>query len=294
MQSLWSTIRKKSNVARKSVAFANQIPRAIVRTRATPEDYRRRPPLLANSFPKSGTHLLMQILEALPGNRYFGSFIASTPSITFREHSAAAHLNRINRLVPGELAGAHIFYDPAYAETLARLNVAHFFVYRDPRDVAVSEAHYLAHMNRWHRMHRYFARLETDAERISASILGMSPTECPYDFQDIGKRFARYRGWLDRNDVCALRYEDLIAADRADTLNRVASFYADHTQGGHHDRAALIASIEANIQPQKSHTFRSGRAGGWQKAFKPEHKEQMKAVAGTLLVELGYENDLDW
>jgi len=39
-------------------------------------DYLGYPPVLANSFPKSGTHLLIQILQALPGIRDLGDFLA--------------------------------------------------------------------------------------------------------------------------------------------------------------------------------------------------------------------------
>ena len=165
---------------RKSAAYANQLPRAISRHRARDADYAARPALIANSFPKSGTHLLIQILQALPNAIYFGSFIASMPTITLRERSHETQRRLIGRAVPGEVIGAHIFYDPAHAAALARLNCAHYFVYRDPRDVAVSEAHYLTRMNRWHRMHRYFARrLETDGERISTAILGVTKLTFP-------------------------------------------------------------------------------------------------------------------
>jgi hypothetical protein len=290
----WHAARSQSNVLRKAAAYANQVPRAMVRRRARDADYAARPALIANSFPKSGTHLLIQILQGLPNAIYFGSFIASMPTIPFRERSCEAHLRLIGRTVPGEVVGAHIFYDPEHAAALARLNCAHFFVYRDPRDVAVAEAHYLTRMNRWHRMHRYFARhLETDGERISAAILGVSDPDFPYDYPDIARRFARYRGWLDRTDVFAMRFEDLISESRRETLGRITSFYG--SRGGVEiDADAVLDEIEANIDPRKSHTFREGRSGGWRRSFTPRHKEQMKRVAGQLLVDLGYEQDHAW
>jgi hypothetical protein len=56
---------------------------------------------------------------------------------------------------------------------------------------------------------------------------------------------------------------------------------------------ALEILIDA-IQPQKSHTFRAGKTGGWKEHFTPEHKALFKEVAGDLLVQLGYEQDNDW
>ena len=291
---LWYTVRNMSNLLRKSVAYANQFPRAIIRRAALDFDYAARPPLIANSFPKSGTHLLIQILQGFPSALYFRSFIASMPSLSFRERTRDEHLRLIDGAAPGEVVGAHIFYDPAYAAALAKLNCAHFFVYRDPRDVVVAEAHYLTRMNRWHCMHRYFARhLETDDERISAAILGAPEPDFPYDYPDIAKRFERYRGWLDRNDVFAVKFEDLVSPNRREALGKMIAFYGGRT-AHEWDPEAILASIEANIDPRRSHTFREGGPGGWRHSFTPRHKEQTKAVAGQLLVDLGYEKDLTW
>ncbi len=290
----WSAAKKRSNLLRKSVAYGNQIPRAFVRRFAHRADYAARPALIANSFPKSGTHLLIQILRGLPDAIYFGSFIASMPTIPFRERTHAAHRRLIDRIVPGEVVGAHIFHHPVHAAALARLNCAHFFVYRDPRDVAVSEAHYLTRMNRWHRMHRYFAHnLETDDERIEATIVGVGEHETPYDYPDIARRFERFRGWLDRDDVFAVKFEDLIGERRRETLADLATFYAGR-RNIDIDVGEALDSIEANIDPRQSHTFRQGGSGGWRKAFTPRHKEQMKAVAGQLLIDLGYEESHAW
>jgi hypothetical protein len=51
--------------------------------------------------------------------------------------------------------------------------------------------------------------------------------------------------------------------------------------------------VEA-IQPKKSHTFRSGKTGGWREYFTDEYKALFKDVAGDLLDRLGYEKDNDW
>jgi hypothetical protein len=56
---------------------------------------------------------------------------------------------------------------------------------------------------------------------------------------------------------------------------------------------ALEILIEA-IQPRKSHTFRSGKTGGWKEYFTEEQKALFKEVAGDLLVRLGYEENNDW
>jgi len=56
---------------------------------------------------------------------------------------------------------------------------------------------------------------------------------------------------------------------------------------------ALSILVEA-IQPGRSHTFRSGKTGGWREHFTDEHKTLFKDVAGDLVVRLGYEKTNDW
>ena len=66
---------------RKTKALANRAPRAIARLTASPHDYQTRPPIIVNSLPKSGTHLLMQVAQALLETIQYGSFITQTPCL---------------------------------------------------------------------------------------------------------------------------------------------------------------------------------------------------------------------
>ena len=285
---LWQKAALRSSVIRKSAAYAKQVPRAAARLRATPDDYQRSPPVLGNSFPKSGTHLLLQILRGFAPQHY-GSFIASLPSVTFRERSRETHLRLIDRITPGEAVPAHLFFDEAYAQALARKNVVHFFIYRDPRDVAVSDAHYLTYMTRWHRLHGHFARkLQTDDERVSAAIFGVHEPGFAYDYPDIGQRFARYRGWLGRDDVFAVRFEDLVSPRRAELVRRMASFYAARCSQPR-DVDALAQAAVRQIDGRRSHTFRKGQAGAWRSAMSDRHVTELERVAGRVLDDLGYD-----
>lgn len=284
---------RRSSPLRKSFDAVRQVPRAVRRWTARPADYERAPPVLANSFPKSGTHLLLRIVESFPDVRFYGAFLASMPSLTFRERTVAAHLRRIGRIAPGEALPAHLFHDERYALALAERRIVHFFIHRDPRDVAVSEAHYLTHMNRWHRMHPWFRRLPDMASRIELSIRGATDPDVPYDYPDIAARFGRYRGWLDREDVFPVRYEDLMSDRRERTVNGMIEFFA--ARGGRvGDRPVALAAALAGFDPLRSHTFREGGTGGWREAFPGPLRTAMKEVAGDLLVELGYEADHDW
>lgn len=52
--------------------------------------------------------------------------------------------------------------------------------------------------------------------------------------------------------------------------------------------------MKRNVNPEKSPTYRKGQSGNWRQEFDEEVKERFKAVAGDLLIELGYEKDLNW
>ena len=284
---------KKNAILRKLFAFLRQFPRIVIRYTSSSLDYQSNLPILGNSFPKSGTHLLLQIIESLPGIRHYGSFIASMPSITFTERSQKAHLRLISNTIPGEVVPAHLFYHARYVEALGKVNCVHFFIYRDPRDVVVSEAYYLAEMNRWHRMHKYFTAIDNWDERISRAILGFKESGFPYDYPNVAERFSRYRGWLETPSVFSVRYEDLISLNRRKYLRKIAEFYFDHCEVDY-SIDAIVEEMEANINPEASHTYRKGGSGGWREVFSEKHKAQMKKVAGDLLIDLGYENDFNW
>src|SRR6478735_1766396 len=67
-----------------------------------------RPPVIANSFPKSGTHLLVQLVQGLPETVNFGAFLASmTSSFRFRERTSGETCRFIRRTLPGEIVRGH-------------------------------------------------------------------------------------------------------------------------------------------------------------------------------------------
>lgn len=290
---LWYKVSKKSSVGRKSIALLKQLPRSIKRLKSCPKDFSKTPPLIANSFPKSGTHLLVQILEAFPGTVNYGSFIASMPSITYRESSPQIHRKMIKHIVPGEVLMAHMFYDSSYQAEMEKRKCCHFFIYRDPRDVVVSEAYYLTYMNRWHRLHRFFKALRTPEERVMFAITGSLDLKFPYDYPDVGRRFKRYEGWLKDDNVFAVKFEDLVSERRNEIIRDIVSFYKKQSNTDSTEKD-IIKRAGNNIDPNKSHTFRKGESGGWRKEFEKKHKDAFKKVAGDLLIRLGYEQNLDW
>jgi hypothetical protein len=295
LEPLVNGLHHRFGPVRKACVFALTGPRAWARMKARPEDYRELPPVLANSFPKSGTHLLDQIATGLPERVNYGAFLSSmTSSFQMRLRSVPNTLRFINRSTPGEIVRAHLFYHPKYDVKLEELNFVHYFIYRDPRDTVVSASHFLRYMNRWHRMSGRFRSLPSDEEGVLLATLGLPKGEAPdHFFPDVQKRFEAYAGWLDCPHVYAVRYEDLVNdSSREKKLGEMIDFYAARTHQ-QIDREATLQRILTEISPKKSHTYRA-KKGNWRDAFTPRVTEAFKSVAGDLLIRLGYERDNNW
>jgi hypothetical protein len=148
-------------------------------------------------------------------------------------------------------------------------------------------------MNRWHRLAPYFRKLATMEDAITLSITGLTPPISGLEYPNIAARFARYQGWLHCDDCLAIRFEDLASEQRPEIIRQIAQFYARHS-ATQIDIQACVENMTARIAPEKSHTFRSGKKAGWQTEFTAEHRRLFDAVAGELLIELGYETNHDW
>jgi hypothetical protein len=259
------------------------------------------PILLGVSFPKSGTHLLDQILlgfsRVAPFSRRLHSFYAEYEGESGCKRAPEQAIHWLDSLRAGDIASAHLFARP---EVVARVTAPAFvpyFIFRDPRDVVVSHVFYVTEMEPNHVHHDYYQSLPDFDARLKVSILGRSDPSTgsgrvPVEFPDIAGRFAPYLGWLDQPAVMKIHFEDLIH-DRAGTLNRIIDHFLARVPL-QTPRKLLLDSLEASINPSKSPTFRSGKTGEWKKYFTHEHKKIFKEVAGDLLIKLGFETDQNW
>lgn len=254
------------------------------------------PVLLGISFPKSGTNLLRQVLaafrEAGPfADRSFDVF-AAFDAKTGRATNIQDAIKYLTSLKSGDIAAAHFHALPEIAHEAIKPRFLPYFMYRDPRDVVISHVFYVTDRAKEHAHHHYYHDILTNFdERLRTSIMGRP--EIDIDFPDIGKRFEPYLGWLGYPEVLSQRYEDYIL-DREQAINQAVEHFLQRVDTLTTQRKELIKLVEKNIVPEKSPTFRSGKTGEWQKYFNDEHKQLFKASAGVILIQLGYEKDLEW
>jgi hypothetical protein len=252
------------------------------------------PILLGISFPKSGTHLLDQILlgfsKIAPYSKRLHSFYAEYEGETGIKHPPEQAIAWLDSLRPCDIASAHLFARPEAMSRVTSPAFVPYFIFRDPRDVAVSHVFYVTDMEERHVHHQYYASLPDFNARLDVSILGRP--DANIEFPNIADRFAPYFKWLDCVEVLNIHFEDLIN-DRAAALSRIM----DHLLARvplQASREWILDSLESSINPKRSPTFRSGKTGEWKKHFTEEHKKLFKDVAGDLLIRLGYEKNYDW
>lgn len=252
------------------------------------------PILLGISFPKSGTHLLDQILlgfsSVAPYAKRLRSFYAEYEGESGAKRAPEHALRWLDSLRPCDVASAHLFARPEAVARVCSQKFIPYFIFRDPRDVVVSHVFYVTEMESRHVHHAYYQALPDFNARLSVSILGRP--DINIEFPNIAERFAPYMDWLHHPQVLTIHFEDLIH-DRTATLTRIMDHFLACVPL-QTPRELILGSLEASINPSRSPTFRSGKTGEWKQYFTAEHKRVFKDVAGDLLIKLGYEKNNDW
>src|SRR3972149_1152001 len=165
--------------------------------------------ILINSFPKSGTHLAISMVSRLAARR------EPTPWVEcFEEGGWSARWGNLIETVhvilsqpEGTWMVSHMGYRPEIAEALRKAGTAVLFVYRDLRDVAVSQTHHIEsadEVNSRHPNKALYMSLGSFQERLQAVIDGLD------HYPGIFERWALFAPWLEQDWILPLRYEEMI------------------------------------------------------------------------------------
>ena len=252
------------------------------------------PPVFGNSKPKSGSHLLLQILngftQVMP-YRYVVADPVRTITKNGRRRASQEIVSDLKSIPNGVIGWGYLEAAQENVSLLVTSRRVNYFVYRDPRDMLVSQVFYATDMAEEHGMHAYYQSLPDFGARLKVAITGID-RDGLY-MVSVKQRYEGVFQWLEQKNVLCLRFEDLID-NRDATLNAMLNEVERTGYEIPTPRAKALSVLEASIQPRKSHTFRSGQTGGWREHFTDEHKKLFKDVAGDLLVRLGYEKNNEW
>lgn len=252
------------------------------------------PPVFGNSKPKSGSHLLLQILNGFTQIMPY-RYVDADPIRTIRAEGGRRKAEQISadlKHVPqGVIGWGYVEAVPENVAVLCQPNRVNYFIYRDPRDMLVSQVFFATDMHEEHGMHEYYKSLPDFSARLNVAITGIERDGLK--MVSVKQRYEGVFQWLEQKHVLCLRFEDLIN-NRDATLTAMLDEVEKTGYKIPTPREKALAVLVDAIQPKKSHTFRSGKTGGWKQHFTDEHKKLFKEVAGDLLVKLGYEQNNDW
>jgi len=252
------------------------------------------PAVLGNAMPKSGSHLIIQVLQGLTR---IGPFVnPGYPPVNRSEDnrklSDCEVLAKIQRMLPGEISYGYISAKEPFLSALTLPGRATIFVYRDPRDMIVSHIFYATQMHTGHWVHSdYTEELANGEERTQAAIHGVQ--EPGSELTPIRQRYDGYLGWLEQPQVLCLRFEELIL-ERETAFGKLLDYLAAFGFTPSLSRSEAIVILHEAIAPRRSGTFRKGKPGNWREHFTPTNISAFKEATGDLLLRLGYETNQDW
>jgi len=249
------------------------------------------PKVLLASVPKAGTNLLLRVLGLFPQLRYAGIVVGSPTQ-------KQSQLDKIAQLKRGQFVVTHLDWMPELETMLDDQDIKVVFISRDPRDVCVSYYHHIMrHLDHW--CHLYFQQhLPDDFSRLMAVITGLNeklPDSKRLTLRSIDAHYRHRWGYMTHPRVVSVTFEDLVGirgggsdSRQEATIHRIAEHLGVRLS------EKELAYIGKGAFSDASATFRKGRIAGWQKAMSIEHKNMFRRIAGQLLIDLGYEINIDW
>lgn len=263
--------------------------------------------LYLNGYPKAGLHMIEQMARELAGPSPQTPMFRRAWCGTFRFNSwtrtwvnKRQYLFKASSLRPGFYYLGHVGHNAELAEFLYLCGISMVFVYRDLRDVAISQAHHVLHEDNTRFQHAgkadYHA-LGSFEETLIAVIRGLGR------WPGLIERWADYAAWLDESWVLSVRFEDArykpeetASAMLRYTLGHTAGIYGFDVTIPAEQHDLLVERMVANAaQRDRSPTFRRGESGGWRDHFTPAVRAAFAEAGGNeVLIALGYETNDRW
>jgi hypothetical protein len=207
-------------------------------------------------------------------------------------------LQRIADLKPGQVISTHSPIHRELDRLLEQMDIKVLFLVRDPRDVSVSLCYYITREPIFGERRTYMQSLPDDHARLMATITGIDTYDVVGEriyWPSIEVLFRSRLDWLDHPRACVVAFEDLVGPKGGGTSERQrASIQKIAKHVGLRLTARDVEHIARSIFSRRTSTFRRGQIGGWRQEMVSEHRSAFKTLAGSLLIDLGYEADLEW
>ena|GEM_PF-4107027 len=266
-----------------SLMGCRSISHCVIFSPITNHYYKKRP-VFINSIPKGGTHLLFECVRAMG----------------FKEPDTLDLPDNNSEILPGHFynlqhAKKDYFsrqYSNIYNLISAFSSSVVLFIYRDPRDIAVSLAYYLASQSQYHILFEHMKDLSPE-DRLLSVIQGTYPLSVFFNREfsfngNIRDLINTYCDWIENPfpNTLVLKFEDLIGAegggDSAAQLRTIWEIQlALHVDGKPADFCGKIFSTKAL-------TFRKGQIGDYKKEFSEKTEKIFRELPQDFMEKSGY------
>ena len=240
----------------------------------TPKAAIQPPKLFIVGFPKSGLHLADRMAIAMlqpwkAEHNWYG-----TNAWTVELHRLADAAPVLGSLKRGQYLKGHLAYLKSIEMLMRVLGIAVVFVYRDLRDVVVSQAYHM--MSTREDWAFEGSKKYQSMDKADVMLIAIQGDEI---VDPLFKRWETFTGWLECDWVLSMSFEEMVLKrERAvntffDYVYR-ASLRDSGVTGNFTDdrlKRAIINNILVETRnTEMSPTYRTGKTGGWKREFTPE------------------------
>jgi len=241
--------------------------------------------LFVAGLPKSGTTWMSKLLGMIPG--YYERTIYD-PSRMMMFHDISSMVFELMPAYAHSVMKLHTKYSTENFEVIKDYVDKFIIMYRDLRDMTVSRYFHVVNDESHRHYQLYHQMSQEDGILHSINITGQAYVSWVKDWHEMAQAHPEM--------IIEVRYEEL-NADARGTMNKVLSFFNIAADNGLLERmAATQLKTPVNLKESLSRgdTKRKGIVGDWRNLFTQKHKDYFKEMAGQLLIDLGYEHDLNW
>ena len=244
------------------------------------QDYKN-PILFVMGLPKSGSTWLEKMISTYPGysDLLIPEASLAKPGLFYLPDDTFTRMK--NMLV---LTKMHIAGIDHNVELIDKSNVPYVILYRDLRDVCVSNYHYI-NLTPWN------SRYDTVSKMSLSEYIDLFHETALADFCTWIDLWDEKR---DKDRSIMVRYEDMLK-DPHQVLRKILDVYElPATEDRINDMVekntfARLSGGRQRGQEQKKSFFRKGKAGDWKNHFSKEQADKYLDMAGDWFVRHGYE-----
>lgn len=259
------------------------------------------PRMYMNGFPKAGLHLACRMAYGMftkPDNQ---KHWLGTNAWTVERHNLESVGTRLKGLMPGQFLKGHMGHLKTIEAVMILAGIGCVMVYRDLRDVAVSQMYHVLTRSDKKLNHEGKAMYRDIKRKKGKEGVLLAILEGIENFPGLFDRWEVFAPWLESEWALCVSFEQM----RNDPYKSANQFFdyafwvankisETDLEIKPSTRFAFIQRIVFEMSFRKTSTFRKGISGGWKKEFTPAVVERFKELDNDWLVRLGYEKNNTW